>query len=98
MTDTTILTGLVGSAAEGNALMRRNEVYKLPDPDNCVESIYYLLTTHNPYYRAAAILLLREFATYLVANGKGEWASRIVQTMRDEDPRHSARRDGKLHP
>lgn len=68
----------------------------MKQPHNSVEAIYFLLVSGNKYYRAAAILLLKELATTMTANGNGDLASRMVQTFRDEDPlKHSRRKRGE---
>lgn len=61
----------------------------LPPAHNGVVAIWKLLASGNKYYRAAAILLLKEYASVLTANGKGEYASRLVQAIRENDPRRA---------
>ena len=63
--------------------------------DNPIEAIWNLLESGDVYYRAAAILLLQEYVKTLTANGKGEYASRLVQTFRNEDPYKGRRPRGK---
>lgn len=63
-----------------------------------IEAIWILLATGDVYYRAAAILLLEAYCKTLVANGKGEYASRLVQEFRAADPYKSRQEGGKLRP
>ena len=63
-----------------------------------IEAIWILLSTGDVYYRAAAILLLQEYCKSLVASGRGEYASRLVQEIRDSDPYKSRHEGGKLRP
>lgn len=51
-----------------------------------IEAIWNLLASGDKFYRAAGILLLEHYASTLTANGKGEYASRLVQAFRDNDP------------
>lgn len=56
-----------------------------------IQAIWNLLQTGDPFYRAAAILLLKAHAETLIANGKYEYASRLVQAFREADPIKSNR-------
>jgi hypothetical protein len=62
---------------------------------NAIQAIWNLLVTGDVYYRAAAILLLQEYCKTLVAIGRGEDASKIVQAFRDADPAKHRRPKGK---
>lgn len=62
-----------------------------------IEAIWFLLATGNVHYRAAAILLLQEYCKTLVASGKGNQASELLQIFRDEDPKRDKRPKGKEH-
>jgi len=55
------------------------------------EAIWHLLASGDVYYRAAGILLLQAYCNTLVANGRWEYASRLVQVFRDADPYKWAR-------
>lgn len=67
-------------------------------PRNGIEAIWTLLHTGDVYYRAAAILLLQEYCKTLVANGRGEYASRLVEEFRNADIYKSRHDGGKLRP
>lgn len=54
--------------------------------NNPIQAIWNMLSTGDVYYRAAAILLLQEYCKTLVAVGKGDTATKLVQVLRDADP------------
>jgi hypothetical protein len=54
--------------------------------NNPIQAIWNMLVTGDVYYRAAAILLLQEYCQALVAVGKGDTATKLVQALRDADP------------
>lgn len=60
-----------------------------------IQAIWNLLATGDVYYRAAAILLLQEYCKTLVAVGRGDKATQIVQAFRDADPMKHSRPRGK---
>lgn len=66
-----------------------------------IQAIWNLLVTGDVNYRAAAILLLQEYCKTLVAAGKGDQASQLVQAFRDADPlKHTRPRgaENRLRP
>lgn len=70
-------------------------------PDNTIEAVWMLLNSGSVYFRAAGILLLQAYTKELVAAGRGQEASELVQIFRDEDPWKKSRPRGKennLHP
>ena len=56
-----------------------------------IQAIWNLLMTGDVFYRAAGILLLKAHVQTLIAAGKYEYASRLVQAFRENDPMKSNR-------
>ena len=64
-------------------------------PDNTIEAVWMLLNSASVYFRAAGILLLQEYTKELVAMGRGQEASELLQIFRDEDPWKKSRSRGR---